>query len=200
MSVCRTTAGGCFKENEQKYMLKVRTFPKNNHYVCIAFLLTPFSFPFLPPFFPIPLSHHYPISPPPPPPPPFSCYPLSLILSHHSFPPLFHLTSLSPTPHPISPYPLSPPPITTPSPSHPTVLALSPPTLISPPLLLFPLSLSLLQSQDLPSNWGASMTPTGRIYYINHNTQTTTWEKPRYKEVKATPGPSAAPVEQVHNT
>ena len=41
------------------------------------------------------------------------------------------------------------------------------------------------------------MTPSGRIYYINHLTQTTTWEKPRYVEQKATPAAGTDPVEQV---
>lgn len=52
-------------------------------------------------------------------------------------------------------------------------------------------------AQGLPPHWQASMTPTGRIYYINHDTQTTSWEKPRYQEVRATAKPAAAgPVEQ----
>ena len=44
------------------------------------------------------------------------------------------------------------------------------------------------------------MTPAGRIYYVDHTNQTTTWEKPRYKEMKPTVVPTPAtptPVEQV---
>ncbi len=44
------------------------------------------------------------------------------------------------------------------------------------------------------------MSPTGRLYYIDHTSQITTWEKPRFKEIKPTVDPAPAtptPVEQV---
>ena len=44
------------------------------------------------------------------------------------------------------------------------------------------------------------MTPDGRIYYIDHNTYTTTWEKPRVQErrpILAERGANIGPVEQV---
>ena len=42
--------------------------------------------------------------------------------------------------------------------------------------------------------------PTGRIYYLNHNTQTTTWEKPRVpvrRPLRQESGANPGPVEQV---
>ena len=44
------------------------------------------------------------------------------------------------------------------------------------------------------------MTADGRIYYIDHNTQRTTWEKPRYLERQPTAeerGANVGPTEQV---
>ena len=44
------------------------------------------------------------------------------------------------------------------------------------------------------------MTPDGRIYYIDHNSQRTTWEKPRYLERQPTVeerGANVGPTEQV---
>ena len=44
------------------------------------------------------------------------------------------------------------------------------------------------------------MMPTGRIYYLNHNTQTTTWEKPRVpmrRPLRQESGANPGPVEQV---
>ena len=44
------------------------------------------------------------------------------------------------------------------------------------------------------------MTPDGRIYYIDHNSQRTTWEKPRYLERQPTAeerGANVGPTEQV---
>ena len=42
--------------------------------------------------------------------------------------------------------------------------------------------------------------PTGRIYYLNHNTRTTTWEKPRVpvrRPLRQETGANPGPVEQV---
>lgn len=44
------------------------------------------------------------------------------------------------------------------------------------------------------------MTADGRIYYIDHNTRRTTWEKPRYVERQPTAeerGANVGPTEQV---
>ena len=44
------------------------------------------------------------------------------------------------------------------------------------------------------------MTADGRIYYIDHNSQRTTWEKPRYLERQPTAeerGANVGPTEQV---
>ena len=56
------------------------------------------------------------------------------------------------------------------------------------------------QSEGLPPGWEAAMMPTGRIYYLNHNTQTTTWEKPRVpmrRPLRQESGANPGPVEQV---
>ncbi len=45
------------------------------------------------------------------------------------------------------------------------------------------------------------MSPDGRIYYIDHNTHSTTWEKPRVLERRPVPeerGQGAQQAEQVH--
>ena len=34
------------------------------------------------------------------------------------------------------------------------------------------------QNPDLPPGWEAKKTPDGRVYYMDHNTRTTTWTKP----------------------
>ena len=56
-------------------------------------------------------------------------------------------------------------------------------------------------AQDLPEEWQACMTPDGRIYYINHISKTTTWEKPRLQQrpiqPMATRTTGATPIEQV---
>jgi len=47
------------------------------------------------------------------------------------------------------------------------------------------------------------MTPAGRIYYVDHNTQTTTWEKPRVpvrRPSKQERGANPGPVEQVRGS
>lgn len=41
------------------------------------------------------------------------------------------------------------------------------------------------------------MAPTGRIYYINHNTQITTWDKPRLHEITPASPTAPEPVQQV---
>merc|ERR1719259_1573844 len=44
----------------------------------------------------------------------------------------------------------------------------------------------------LPDGWEQATTTEGQVYYLNHNTQTTTWEDPR-KKTPASPAPKAAP-------
>lgn len=34
-------------------------------------------------------------------------------------------------------------------------------------------------SVPLPKGWEEAKTPTGDVYYINHNNRTTTWDDPR---------------------
>lgn len=58
----------------------------------------------------------------------------------------------------------------------------------------------LLQSEGLPPGWFANMAEDGRIYFIDHNTRSTTWEKPRLLERRPTveeSGDSAQQTEQV---
>ncbi|RUP45443.1 hypothetical protein BC936DRAFT_148179 [Jimgerdemannia flammicorona] len=35
-------------------------------------------------------------------------------------------------------------------------------------------------TMSLPSGWEAKLAPSGRVYYINHQSKTTTWEKPSF--------------------
>ncbi len=57
------------------------------------------------------------------------------------------------------------------------------------------------QSEGLAAGWVAGMSLDGRIYYIDHNTHSTTWEKPRLLERRPTSeetGHGAQQAEQVH--
>lgn len=42
------------------------------------------------------------------------------------------------------------------------------------------------QLQGLPPGWGAGLTETGKLYYIDGNTKTITWKKPHYSEIMST--------------
>ncbi|GAB6020165.1 hypothetical protein CHUAL_002891 [Chamberlinius hualienensis] len=43
-------------------------------------------------------------------------------------------------------------------------------------------SYDIIDEPPLPPGWGMAKTPTGQRYYLNHITQTTTWEDPRKKQ------------------
>ena len=48
----------------------------------------------------------------------------------------------------------------------------------------------------LPPGWEMAFTPTGRPYYVDHNTKTTSWTDPR---PKVAPSPTAAPMSLTSN-
>ena len=39
------------------------------------------------------------------------------------------------------------------------------------------------QSELLPPGWESRVSPNGRIYYVDHNTRTTTWERPSVEAI-----------------
>lgn len=45
----------------------------------------------------------------------------------------------------------------------------------------------------LPSGWEISQTKSGRMYFIDHHTRTTTWEDPRSTNTQAEEDPVAKP-------
>jgi hypothetical protein len=38
---------------------------------------------------------------------------------------------------------------------------------------------NIARTCPLPAGWEEARTPTGEVYFINHNTKTTAWEDPR---------------------
>ncbi|XP_055620401.1 transcriptional coactivator yorkie isoform X2 [Toxorhynchites rutilus septentrionalis] len=53
---------------------------------------------------------------------------------------------------------------------------------------------------DLPPGWEQAKTQDGRIYYINHNTRTTTWEDPRITAMQESLFQQQSSVETLFNT
>uniref|UniRef100_A0A3F2Z1W5 WW domain-containing protein n=1 Tax=Anopheles quadriannulatus TaxID=34691 RepID=A0A3F2Z1W5_ANOQN len=53
---------------------------------------------------------------------------------------------------------------------------------------------------ELPPGWEQAKTQDGRIYYINHNTRTTTWEDPRITAMQESLFQQQSSVETLFNT
>uniref|UniRef100_A0A673XWI9 NEDD4-like E3 ubiquitin-protein ligase WWP2 n=1 Tax=Salmo trutta TaxID=8032 RepID=A0A673XWI9_SALTR len=81
------------------------------------------------------------------------------------------------TPPPSSPSVRSPAPSSS-SPSHgPDSTVLLPPT-EAPPAGTNPSTATEPVPESLPNGWEQRILPHGRVYYVDHNTKTTTWERP----------------------
>ena len=47
----------------------------------------------------------------------------------------------------------------------------------------------IASSVDLPHGWVERLTEGGRLYYVDHKTQTTTWDDPRLASLEDAPAP-----------
>ena len=56
------------------------------------------------------------------------------------------------------------------------------------------------QSADLPANWSLQVAPNGRIFYIDHNTKTTTWMHPVTKQPSPIPQKGSIPPNRIRSS
>ncbi|UYV61039.1 SMURF2 [Cordylochernes scorpioides] len=49
---------------------------------------------------------------------------------------------------------------------------------------------------ELPEGWEERRTASGRVYYINHHTRSTQWDRPVYKATESTPAQDPSPSQQ----
>ena len=53
--------------------------------------------------------------------------------------------------------------------------------------------------EDLPPGWERRSAPNGRTYYVDHNTQTTTWHHPRHSQDTLGPLPAGWEMRKASN-